>query len=55
MRLSYLRYALKSAPDPAQLLETEAVRLHLNPDLVSLLSQLIPKSAALEEVVNPSA
>ena len=46
MRLSYLRYALKSAPDPAQLLETEAVRLHLSPDLISLLSQSLPAGAA---------
>ena len=46
MRLSYLRYALKSAPDPSQLLETEAVRLHLSPDLVILLSRLLPAGAA---------
>ncbi len=46
MRLSYLRYSLKSAPDPAQLLETEEVRLHLSPDLVSLLSRFLPAGAA---------
>ena len=45
MRLSYLRYALKSAPDPVQLLETESERLHLSPDLISLLSRFIPAGA----------
>jgi Family of unknown function (DUF5519) len=45
MRLSYLRYALKSAPDPVELLETEAERLHLRPNLVSLLSPFIPTGA----------
>lgn len=46
MRLSYIRYVLKSAPDPAQLLETESERLHLSPDLVSPLSRFIPAGAA---------
>lgn len=46
MRLSYLRYALKSAPDPVQLLETESEHLHLNPNLASLLSRFIPAGAA---------
>ena len=46
MRLSYLRYALKSAPDPVQLLETEAERLDLSHDLISLLARFIPAGAA---------
>ena len=45
MRLSYLRYALKSVPEPARLLETEAERLHLSPDVVTLLSRFIPRTA----------
>jgi Luciferase len=45
MRLSYLRYVLKSVTDPSQLLETEAERLHLSPDLVFLLSRFIPAGA----------
>jgi hypothetical protein len=46
MRLSYLRYALKSAPDPVRLLETEAGCLHLSPDLATLLSRFIPVGSA---------
>jgi hypothetical protein len=45
MRLSYLRYALKSTPDPVELLEAEAMRLHLSPDLAVLLSRFIPSGA----------
>lgn len=55
MRLSYLRYALKSVPDPAQLLETEAERLHLSPDLVSLLSRFIPAGAPQQKSLSISA
>lgn len=42
MRLSYLRYALKSATNPPDLLEIEAERLGLSPDLVAILSRFIP-------------
>jgi len=42
MRLSYLRYALKSAANPSELFETEAQRLHLSPDLMAILSRFIP-------------
>jgi Family of unknown function (DUF5519) len=45
MRLSYLRYVLKSALDPVMLLETEAGRLHLSLDLVSLLARFVPAGA----------
>jgi hypothetical protein len=46
MRLSYLRYALKSATNPSELLETEAERLHLSPDLVAILSRFIRAGVA---------
>jgi Family of unknown function (DUF5519) len=42
MRLSYLRYALKSAANPPDLLEIEAERLGLSPDLIAILSRFIP-------------
>jgi hypothetical protein len=55
MRLSYLRYALKSKPDPVGLLETEAMRLHLSPDLVALLSPFIPAGAGPHKSLSISA
>jgi hypothetical protein len=45
MRLSYLRYALKTAADPYSLLKRESERLCLNPRFQSLLEMFIPKSA----------
>ena len=45
MRLSYLRYLLKSATDPRKLLEQESERLHLGPQFRSLLEPLVPKAA----------
>jgi hypothetical protein len=45
MRLSYLRYVLRSAPNPAALLETESEQLHLSPRFKALLEALLPKSA----------
>jgi hypothetical protein len=45
MRLSYLRYLLKSATDPRKLLEQESERLHLSPQFRSLLEPLVPKTA----------
>jgi hypothetical protein len=41
LRLSYLRYALKSAANPHDLLENEAERLHLSPHFKSLLEPFI--------------
>ena len=55
MRLSYLRYALKSANSPSELLETEAQRLHFGPDLIAILSRFIPAAAAPVERANVSA
>lgn len=49
MRLSYVRYALKSAPDPAHLLEQEDERLHLHL-LKSMLARFIPAHAVTVEV-----
>jgi Family of unknown function (DUF5519) len=43
MRLSYLRYALKSVPDAHELLERESRELHLSPQLRSLLEQFVPR------------
>jgi hypothetical protein len=46
MRLSYLRYALKTAHDPRGLLEQESEELHLNPELRSLLKRFFPVTAS---------
>ena len=43
MRISYLRYALKSAPDAHKLLERESRELRLSPQLRSLLGQFVPR------------
>ena len=45
MRLSYLRYALKTTSDPRGLLEQESERLRLNPQFKSLLEPFVPKTA----------
>jgi hypothetical protein len=45
MRLSYLRYVLKTTRDPRGLLEQESGRLHLNPQFKSLLEPFVPKTA----------
>ena len=42
MRLSYLRYALKTASDPSGMLERESEELGLSPHLRSLLQQHLP-------------
>jgi hypothetical protein len=43
MRISYLRYALKSAPDAHELLERESRELDLSPQLRSLLEPFAPR------------
>jgi len=45
MRLSYLRYVLKKAPDPAPLLEAESQQLRLSPRFKSLLEAFVPRPA----------
>jgi hypothetical protein len=42
LRLSYLRYALKTATDPHALLDEESKQLHLSAQFRSLLEQHIP-------------
>jgi len=43
MRLSYLRYLLKSDPNPRRLFEQESERLNLNSQFKSLLEPFIPR------------
>jgi hypothetical protein len=45
MGLSYVRYALKISTDPHRLLEQETERLHLSPQLRSLLDAFVRKTA----------
>lgn len=45
MRLSYLRYALKTAADPRELLERESKSLHLAPRIKSLMATLVAARA----------
>jgi hypothetical protein len=45
MRLSYLRYVLKTAGDPSGMLERESEQLGLSPHLRSLLQQHLPTKA----------
>ena len=45
MRISYLRYALKAASNPQELLKQESEALHLGPRFVSLLEKFTPKPA----------
>lgn len=44
-RLSYLRYLLKTQPQPQKLLEQESEKLHLNERLKSLLEPFLRKAA----------
>jgi hypothetical protein len=45
MRLSYLRYALKTAADSRGLLEQETEELHLSPQFKTLLEPFVPRAA----------
>jgi hypothetical protein len=45
MRLSYLRYALKTATEPHKLLEQESEQLHLSFQLKELLEPFVPRTA----------
>jgi hypothetical protein len=47
MRLSYLRYALKTASDPRKLFEQQSEELHLTPQFKSLLEPFVRKAANL--------
>jgi hypothetical protein len=44
MRLSYLRYALKTSPEPRELFEQESEGLRLNPRFKSLMEPFVPKT-----------
>ncbi|SRR5579871_758321 len=44
MRLSYLRYALKTSTDPQELFEEESKQLGLNPRFKLLFEAFIPKT-----------
>jgi hypothetical protein len=44
MRLSYIRYALKTATDPRGLLEQESEQLHLSAQFRSLLEKFVPNA-----------
>lgn len=45
MRVSYLRYALKTASDPHGLLQREGEALHVGPEIISLLKRFVPAAA----------
>ena len=45
MRLSYLRYALKTATDPRRMLAQESEQLQLSPLFRSLLGEFVPSAA----------
>ena len=45
MRLSYLRYSLKTSTDPRKLLEQESEKLTLNPQFKSLFEPFVSKVA----------
>lgn len=47
MRLSYLRYALKTAANPHALFEGEAHELNLSPRFRSLLEPFIPRTTGI--------
>lgn len=53
LRLSYLRYALKTATDPRKLLVQESEELRLSPELLSLLERFVPLTATV--VAEPAA
>lgn len=47
MRLSYLRYAMKTATDSREMLDQQSQELHLSPQFKSLLERLLPAKAAV--------
>jgi hypothetical protein len=44
MRLSYLRYAVKTSSDPRHFLKQESETLHLGPRYISLLETFAPRN-----------
>jgi Family of unknown function (DUF5519) len=45
MRLSYLRYALKTASDPQEMIEQECAEMNLSLEFKSLLERFVPATA----------
>ena len=45
MRLSYVRYGLKTATDPRGLLEQQSEELNLSPEFKTLLERFVPTTA----------
>jgi len=52
MRLSYLRYELKTAADPSKLFEEASERLQLSPKFKLLFEPFVPKNAVARETVS---
>jgi hypothetical protein len=52
MRLSYFRYALKSAPDPQKMFTEASEELHLTDRFKSLLERFVPATKN-EDLVEP--
>lgn len=53
LRLSYLRYSLKTAPDPSLTLHHEAQQVHLSEKLLTLLAQFFSSKARVSACANP--
>jgi hypothetical protein len=53
VRLSCLRYALKSATEPRKLFEQESKGLRLNPRIKSLIESFVPKTTKQVSAVDP--
>jgi len=52
MRLSYLRYALKAAPEARELFARESREMHLDAKLESVLEQFLPREHAASSKQN---
>ena len=55
MRLSYLRYALKTVADPLEFLKHESAQLRLNSTIASLLARHAPANKVYGTPRNPAA
>lgn len=55
LRLSYLRYALKTAADPRALLDRECESLHLSPHYCALLEPFLPRTTNKIPAEHPAA
>jgi len=50
LRLSYLRFALKTTLDPRKLFEQESEQLHLSPQFKALLEHFVPLTPNMAEL-----